>query len=183
MWTVKSDWPSLGIARATNSRTVLRALVAGLAGVILAGTLAAGAAAASTAAGDDVTVMAGCDNHPGVPDWFYPVLQRAAENPNDEVPDSWASGDRGFAMMKIICNESSFDAGALNPAGPYYGLGQLGRPAIDAARVQFTCYWHVENDCPHIRRYYQALAALRYANQRYGGPLPAWNHWQNHGWW
>ncbi|HEX6685269.1 MAG TPA: hypothetical protein VF062_20935 [Candidatus Limnocylindrales bacterium] len=156
-------------------RTLLRALVAGLAGVILAGTLTAAPAAAEA--------TAGCDNHPGVPDWFYPVLLRAAENPNDAVPTSWGSGDRARAMMKILCNESSFDVGALNPAGPYYGLGQLGRPAIDASNVRFTCYWHVDNDCSHTRRYYQALGALRYANQRYGGPLPAWSHWQNHGWW
>jgi hypothetical protein len=159
-------------------RIVLRTVVIGLAGVILGGTMAALPAGA-----DDVGVTAGCDNHPGVPDWFYPTLQRAAENPDDAVPNSWAEGDRGRAMMKIICNESSFDVGALNPAGPYYGLGQMGRPAIDASRVRFTCYWHVNNDCSHLRRYYQALAALRYANQRYGGPLPAWAHWQSHGWW
>lgn len=178
-------------------RTVLRTLAPWLAGMILAGTLtAAPAAAESTATGSgvvfddvtddvtvDVTVLAGCDNHPGVPDWFFPVLRDAAENPNDAVPDSWATGDQGHAMMKIICNESSFDVGALNPGGPYYGLGQLGRPAIDASGVQFTCYWHIENNCAHLRRYYQALAALRYANQRYDGPIRAWNHWQNFGWW
>lgn len=161
-----------------------------LAGVVLVGALAAATAGAPATAndtgdhtGDDLTTMAGCDNHPGVPDWFYPVLRSAAENPNDAVPDSWAFDDRGRAMMKIICNESSFNTGALNPGGPYYGLGQLGRPAIDASGVRFTCYWHVENDCAHNRRYYQALGALRYANQRYDGPLRAWSHWQNHGWW
>lgn len=159
-----------------NHRAVLRVLVAGLAGAILAGTLVATPAAA-------VDMNSGCDNHPGVPDWFYPVLRRAADNPNDQVPDGFAEGDRGWAMMKIICNESSFDVAAFNRAGRYYGLGQMGLPAIDAANVRFTCYWHIENDCEYQRRYYQSLGALRYANQRYGGPLPAWAHWRNHGWW
>jgi len=170
-------------------RALLRILVTGLAGVILAGMVTAvPAAAAHSVTGnnitsEDVAMMAGCDNHPGVPDWFYPTLGRAADHADDGVPSSWGSGDQGWAMMKIICNESSFDVGALNPSGPYYGLGQLGRPAIDASRVSFVCYWHVENDCAHLRRYYQALAALRYANQRYDTPLRAWNHWKDFGWW
>jgi hypothetical protein len=141
------------------------------------------ATAAPSTTSDEVTIMAGCDNHPGVPDWFYPVLRRAAANTHDAVPSAWGNGDKGRAMMKIVCNESSFNVGAYNSAGPYYGLGQLGRPAIDASRVRFACYWHVDNDCSHNRRYYQCLAALRYAKQRYGGPLRAWGHWKNHGWW
>ena len=170
-----------------NPRTLLRALVPGLAGVILAGTLAATPAAAEPIAiGEgltaEVALMAGCDNHPGVPDWFYPTLRHAAANPDDQVPDGWAEGDKGQAMMKIICNESSFQAGAVNPAGPYYGLGQLGMPAINASNVSFRCYWQVD-ECANKRVYYQALAALRYANQRYDGPLRAWAFWQNNHWW
>lgn len=156
---------------------------------VLAVALAAGllwigpgqATAAPSATSDDVSIMAGCDNHPGVPDWFYPTLRRAAANTHDAVPSSWGSGDTAWAMMKIICNESSFNVGAHNSAGPYYGLGQLGRPAIDAAQVRFTCYW--DGGCAHKRKHYQCLAALRYAKQRYGGPLRAWAHWKNHGWW
>ncbi|MGH3648943.1 MAG: hypothetical protein ACRDTM_17420 [Micromonosporaceae bacterium] len=133
--------------------------------------------------GDEVTVMAGCDNHPGVPDWFYPVLRRAAENPNDAVPTRWGVNDEPRrAMMKIICNESSFQVTAHNPAG-YYGLGQMGRTQISDARGRFACYWYAENDCSHTRRYYQALAALRYANQRYGSPQAAWSFWRAHHWW
>lgn len=36
-------------------------------------------------------------------------------------------------MMKILCNESSFDVSAVN--GSYYGLGQMGRTQIADANV------------------------------------------------
>ncbi|MGH3655684.1 MAG: hypothetical protein ACRDUA_03400 [Micromonosporaceae bacterium] len=155
------------------------ALTAGLMGL---GT-GQGQAEAAATANDDVTITAGCDNHPGVPDWFYPVLRRAAAQQGDGVPSGWGTNlDQRRAMMKIICNESSFNTSAHNPAG-YYGLGQMGRPAISDARVRFACYWYVNNDCAHNRRYVQSLAALRYANQRYNGPIRAWNFWKNNHWW
>ncbi|MGH3746522.1 MAG: hypothetical protein ACRDT8_03895 [Micromonosporaceae bacterium] len=165
-----------------------RAWIAGVALAMLGGILTAPVQAAAVAPGipegDIGTTVVGCDNHPGVPTWFYPVLKRAAANTHDKVPARWGTNlEPRRAMMKIICNESSFNTGAFNGAGPYYGLGQMGRPAIDAAHVRFVCYWQVQNDCAHNRRYVQSLAALRYAKQRYGTPQAAWTHWQNHSWW
>lgn len=119
-----------------------------------------------------------CDNGPGAPDWFYPHLKNAADNPNDDVPSSWGTA---VAMAKIVCFESDFDQHALNDDGPYYGLGQLSRPAIDATRVSFTCYWH--GGCAKDRRYHQLLAALRYARQVYDNPQNAWAHMKLHRSW
>jgi hypothetical protein len=132
--------------------------------------LPAGPAAART--------VADCDNGPGAPDWFYPHLQDAADNPNDNVPSSWGGA---LPMAKIVCYESDFDQNAYNSGGPYYGLGQLGRPAIDATNVSFNCYWN--GGCAKDRRYHQLLAALRYANQRYGSPQAGWDHEKQYGWW
>ncbi|MGH3738482.1 MAG: hypothetical protein ACRDT6_23170 [Micromonosporaceae bacterium] len=171
-----------------RSRSLLRrlsaaVLVAAMAGGMLwIGQSQAGASETTTTTAGEVTIMAGCSRHPGVPDWFYPALRRAAETPNDGVPTRWGVNDEPRrAMMKIVCMESSFRVEAYNPAG-YYGLGQLGRPAIDASRVRFSCYWEY-NACDRTRRYYQLLAALRYANQRYGSPQAAWSFWQSHNWW
>lgn len=118
-----------------------------------------------------------CDN-PREPTWFYPHLRNAADNPNDAVPSGW--GD-SVNMARIVCWESSFDPGAYNPALPTYGLGQMTRNNIDAARVSFHCYW--EGGCVQDRRHHQLLAALRYANQRYGSPAAGWQHIRDHGWW
>jgi hypothetical protein len=155
-------------------RTAFRPVMAAVA---ILGTLGMIVLPASPAAARSIQ---DCDNGPGAPDWFYPHLQDAANNPNDEVPSSW--GD-DVAMAKIVCHESNFDQRARNDAGPYYGLGQLGRPAIDAARVSFTCYW--DGGCAKDRRYHQLLAALRYARQRveYGSPQAAWDHMKQYGGW
>ncbi|MGH3746523.1 MAG: hypothetical protein ACRDT8_03900 [Micromonosporaceae bacterium] len=165
-----------------------RIWIAGLALVVTGGMLggAVQVASASEDAGDEVTTLAGCDNHPGVPKWFYPTLRRAAAKKGDGVPARWGKRFKPRrAMMKIICNESSFNTGAINrhDDGPFYGLGQMGRPAIRDARVKFACYWYVKNDCSHNRRYVQSLAALRYANQRYTTPQAAWRHWRGEHWW
>jgi hypothetical protein len=131
-----------------------------------------------------VDMNAGCSRHPGVPDWFYPVLRDAAARTDDAVPTSWGSGDQAWAMMKIVCMESSFDARAVSPSGSYFGLGQLGRPAIDASRISWQCYyWVPDDDCARLPRFYQLTAALRYANQRYGSPMAGWRHFQDHNWW
>lgn len=122
--------------------------------------------------------IADCDNGPGAPDWFYPHLKDAADKPDDGVPSSW--GD-SLPMAKIVCYESNFDQDAYNSGGPYYGLGQMSRTNIDAANVSFSCYWN--GGCTKDRRYHQLLAALRYANQRYGSPAAGWDHEKQYGWW
>ena len=121
-----------------------------------------------------------CDNGPGAPDWFYPHLKDAADNPNDAVPTSWGTA---VAMAKIVCYESDFDQNALNDDGEvwYYGLGQMGRAAISAANVSFGCYWN--GGCAKDRRYHQLLAALRYAKERYETPQAAWDFIKQNGWW
>jgi hypothetical protein len=164
-----------------NARTLLATVLTGLTAMVMAATMAATPAAAAEAT-PLVDMNSGCDNHPGVPDWFYTALGNAAEVTGDGVPSSWGSGDQAWAMMKIICNESSFEVTAHNPAG-YYGLGQMGRTQIADARVSFNCYWNADSGCAHLRRWYQCLAALRYANQRYDTPLKAWDFWKAHHWW
>lgn len=156
-----------------QTRTALRPATAAVA--VIVGTLGLVVLPASPAA---ARTIQDCDNGPGAPTWFYPHLQDAANNPNDDVPSSW--GD-DLAMAKIVCYESDFDQSAYNASGPYYGLGQMGRPAIDAANVSFNCYWN--GGCNKNRRYHQLLGALRYAKQRYGSPQAAWEHEKQYGWW
>lgn len=142
---------------------------------VLASTVFVGAAPAAVAAVD----TSRCDNTTP-PTWFYPHLQNAADVPGDGVPSSW--GD-SYNMAKIVCWESSYNQDAYNDTGelPVYGLAQLQRRNIDAANVSFNCYWY--GGCNKDRRYHQLLAALRYANTRYGSPAGGWQHIKDHGWW
>ena len=116
-----------------------------------------------------------CDNTTP-PSWFYPHLKDAADQPGDGVPSTW--GD-SYNMAKITCWESSYNPDAQN--GSHYGLTQMLRSNVEAANVSWNCYWN--GGCPKDRRYHQLLAALRYANTRYGSPAAGWQHIRDHGWW
>jgi hypothetical protein len=144
-----------------------------LAGV-LGASVAAPPVAAQTSTGPSAAVIR-CQN-PAPPTWFYPRLQAAANTAGDGVPSSWGSS---VNMARIVCWESSFNVNARN--GDHYGLGQMLPANIAAARVSFRCYW--EGGCDRPKGYHQCLAALRYANQRYGSPAAGWQHIVNHGWW
>lgn len=142
--------------------------------LLLVGGATVQAAAPATAAVD----TSRCDDTTP-PSWFYPRLQAAADRPNDRVPSGW--GD-SYAMAKIVCWESSYDVNAYNPALPTYGLGQMTRHNVTNNNVSFGCYWdHWCENRP--RQYWQLLAALRYADQRYGSPAEGWRHIKSHGWW
>ncbi len=159
-----------------NPRSALVCLVAALAAV--AGLVQPAAAAPPPPASVASVDTSRCDD-PKPPSWFYPHLERAAERPNDRVPSSWGDSK---AMAKIVCWESSFRTGAYNPALPTYGLGQMTRANIDAANVSFDCYWR--DGCPNRdRAYWQLVAAMRYADARYGSPAEGWQHIRSHGWW
>lgn len=147
---------------------------AALAGAVLASTVFVGAAPAALAVD-----TSRCDNTTP-PTWFYPHLQNAADVPGDGVPSTW--GD-SYNMAKIVCWESTYNQEATNQssAGTVYGLGQLLRVNIENANVSFHCYWN--GGCTKDRRYHQLLAALRYANTRYGSPAEGWQHIKVHGWW
>lgn len=156
----------------TGTRRLLAALVASVLTAIAAFSLAV--APAANAAVD----TSRCDN-PHPPSWFYPHLDRAAERPNDRVPSRWGESK---AMAKIVCWESSFRVEAYNPALPTYGLGQMTRYNVTDNNVKFACYW--DHGCDgHDRRYWQLVAAMRYADKRYGSPADGWQHIRNYGWW
>ncbi len=84
-------------------------------------------------------------------------------------------------MAKIVCWESSFQVTAYNRALPTYGLGQMtcstSAPRTSASR----CY--SDGGCTHAPRCYELLAALRYAESRYGSLTGGWQHIRDTGWW
>ncbi len=128
---------------------VLAALAAGLIAVMPASPASAGTIAACT--------------NPSPPSWFYTRLQEAANNTNDSVPSSWGTS---LNMARIVCRESDFRPTASN--GQYYGLAQMSQTSAGAEGVSWSSY--VNGTSAHPATYYQLLAALRYALDRYGTP-------------
>jgi hypothetical protein len=122
--------------------------------------------------------IAACWN-PSPPDWFYTRLSEAASRPGDAVPSSW--GD-SLNMARIVCRESVFNPRADRNYPPYYGLGQLSAQSL-AQYSDFSWDIYVNGTSEHPPSYYQLLAALRYAQGRYGDPWTGWQQEVNAGYW
>ncbi|NUS72733.1 MAG: hypothetical protein HOQ05_04930 [Corynebacteriales bacterium] len=114
---------------------------------------------------------------PSPPSWFNVRLKAAAETSGDGVPTSWGSS---VDMARIACFESTFRTSAQN--GQYFGLTQMNRTSVENASVSWHCYTVYEG-CTKPRGYHQLLAALRYADSRYGSPAKGWKHIRENNWW
>ncbi|MCW2568402.1 MAG: hypothetical protein JWN54_2499 [Mycobacterium sp.] len=115
---------------------------------------------------------------PSPPSWWATRLQQAADNPNDDVPSSWGTS---LNLARIVCRESDFDHTKWSQNHVYYGLGQMGTPAIDGAGISWDSY--VNGSSAHPATYYQLLAALRYCKTRYHNTTDAWQHEISPGGW
>jgi hypothetical protein len=117
-----------------------------------------------------------CSN-PKVPKWFYDQLARAVRVGSDKVPNTWG---HSIDLARIACNESDFRAKAVNNTGKTYGIGQMTKSNISAARVSWQNYWNGGGGKP--ASYYQILAMARYVQKRYGSPANAWKHEWKYNW-
>lgn len=97
---------------------------------------------------------------------LQPTLAAAARA--NGLPESWASSP---ALGELLRRESSFNPGAQNPTSTAYGLFQF----LDKT-------WGTVGATKTADPYGQALAGLRYIQQRYGTPEAALAFHTRKGW-
>jgi lysozyme len=86
----------------------------------------------------------------------------------DGLPASWLDSN---GLKQILAHESSFNPNAKNPTSTAYGLFQF-----------LNSTWRTVGATKTSDPYGQAVAGLKYIQQRYGNPDQAWAFWQAHHW-
>ncbi|HZV02813.1 MAG TPA: GH25 family lysozyme [Planctomycetota bacterium] len=101
-----------------------------------------------------------------IPPQIRDVLAKALAA--DGLPASWLDSN---GLKQILAHESSFNPNAKNPTSTAFGLFQF-----------LNSTWRTVGAQKTSDPYGQAVAGLKYIQQRYGNPDQAWAFWQAHHW-
>ena len=87
----------------------------------------------------------------------------------------WGS-EHYVALKQMWWRESNWQYDVINnhPNGPWYGLGQVNGPYIEAQGYSIDEYMESPRK--------QIIVGTKYIKERYGTPVKAWAFWQDNGW-
>ncbi|MFM9135415.1 MAG: hypothetical protein ACKOT0_08300 [bacterium] len=93
------------------------------------------------------------------------------------IKDTYGWGREHFlALKEMWWKESNWRYDVVNnhPNGPWYGLGQVNGPYIEAQGFTIKEYMASPRK--------QIIVGCKYIKERYGTPVKAWDFWQANGW-